>query len=278
MSFADKLIEIANNTPKVVTAVNAKKSYASGSGCLRLNSVCDIEHDLIVKVMGEGSERTTISRYGKNLIFPTCGKGEIYGVNYTTNGNGEIILNGSTTYQYGSTIFILGNSTSNGLLNYYVKDNLILSGCPQGGSVSTYRLMARIQSPNGTTQYPQDNGNGILIPKGSKIDYLYINVPSVKDKEGKETNILNNIVFKPQLEIGNAKTEFEVYKEPLTVAVDSNGYLLVRLQSLSPTTSLIANENDVTIEAKYFDNENKKTCENLTNLNIILKNGVRGAE
>ena len=247
--FGGKLKTIAENTIKVFeagrAAANFLKATASGK-TVRVDDVADIAHRLGVALSSDtvtDFSGVTVSRYGKNLIF---NGGEatslINGVTFDRLSNGQIKLSGSVSGTAGATFFVWGN-TSN-LLKIKVDTDMVLSGCPYGGSAKTYRLMARIVKADGSYSYPQDMGNGIVIPSGSTIDYIYINV--VKDY-----SITDEIIFKPQLELGASVTDYEPYIEPQTATAEADG-TVKGLTSLSPTMTLLTDNEDVTINLEYY--------------------------
>ena len=141
---------------------------------------------------------------------------------------------------------------------------MVLSGSPVGASDSSYRIMALVEKVGGGNTYPKDFGNGVVIEKGQKIIYIYINV--VKDYK-----ITEPIVFKPQLEFGTKKTDFEPYKEPQTETAIADG-TVNGVKSVSPNMTLIADNDGVIINAKYINTSSNADTEKITALNEAFAN------
>ena len=134
---------------------------------------------------------------GKNL-YPTREEATLYGNVFTPRQDGSVRVTGThISSTYNSDYAIENLSLSHGTYT--------LSGCPSGGSVSGYALMARVS--DGTNRdYYRDLGNGVTftVPEGSVINRLYITV----DKSF-TTDI--NLTFYPQLELGSTVTSYEPY-------------------------------------------------------------------
>lgn len=265
MSIADKLITIANNTPSVCEKLKSSKTSVSGS-VIAVNDVNKTVHDVDIKLTSDTVTNflgVAVSRYGKNLIEPitTTDNGiTVSGIKYVAN-NGEITLTG-TAGTGGSTIFVFGNS--NNRLNLVAKEDMVLSGSPVGASDSSYRIMALVEKVGGGNTYPKDFGNGVVIEKGQKIIYIYINV--VKDYK-----ITEPIVFKPQLEVGTVKTDFEPYKEPQTKTADKEGNAL-GLKSVAPNMTLTTDTEGVIINAKYINTSSNADTKKIKALNEAFEN------
>ena len=82
---------------------------------------------------------------------------------------------------------------------------------------------------------------------------------------------LTNVVFRPQLEIGNIVSDFEVYNTPQTINADSDGSV-VGFTSLSPTTSLTTDFSGVIITMEYYKDADKAFEEQI--LNIAMTGGI----
>lgn len=144
----------------------------------------------------ESIENPVISVYGKNLIsYPFHdGTTTISGVTFTDNNDGIVIANGTAnddvTYVIASYIPLKGTYTLSGTTN---------------GSVSTYFMAL------GSSDYA-DIGNGITrtytVEENQNI--------FVRIKNG---TTVNNLTFKPQLELGSVATSYEPYTELQSVTV-----------------------------------------------------------
>lgn len=117
------------------------------------------------------------STTGKNLLKNNATTQTVKGITFTVNDDKSVIANGTATDL--STLVIN--------MNTKLEDGkYILSGCPSGGSTSTYRL-------RGTRGfYGWDTGNGIsgTYASGEAL-YVYIEIASGVTA--------NNLVFKPMI-------------------------------------------------------------------------------
>lgn len=110
------------------------------------------------------------------------------GIAYTVNSDGTITANGTAT---GRSEFVLSVNKSD-----WMSGNYTLSGCPAGGSKDTYSII----TVNGFS----DIGSGITIPQS---ELTRISIIIIKD------TTVDNLVFKPQLELGDKKTDYVPYKQ-----------------------------------------------------------------
>ena len=110
---------------------------------------------------------------------------------------------------------------------------ITLSGCPEGGSTSTYRQSVSDYFDDGTYEQKNDNGNGVTttLQDGSKVNI------NIRIYEG---YTVNNMTFYPQIEIGEDSTEFESPKLK-TVHVDSKSELpVLGLETYEGITNVIS--------------------------------------
>ena len=108
------------------------------------------------------------------------------GITYTVNSDGTITANGTAT---GRSEFVLSANKTD-----WANGNYILSGCPSGGSQATYSII----TVNGFS----DIGSGITVPQ-SELTRISIII--------KQGTTVDNLVFKPQLELGDTKTDYVPY-------------------------------------------------------------------
>lgn len=131
--------------------------------------------------------------YGSRNLFPisTAGTQTITGITFTNNSDGSFTVNGTAT----------ANSTYRiGSIPVDTSKTYTLSGCPGVGSYTTYGVY---YYDTVTSQY--DFGEGVSFkPKGNTLS-IYIRVFSGA--------IIENLVFKPQVEFGNKKTEYVPYSK-----------------------------------------------------------------
>lgn len=149
-----------------------------------------------------GFDSVKLTRCGKNLLKNTATTQTVNGITFTVNSDGTVKANGTAT---ATAILTLVTSTSNPELRDALLGNQItLSGCPSGGSSKTYDL--RIYQYADANSYLMDYGSGktatftnaelpfniaILIRSGVKV---------------------NNLVFRPQIELGSTATAYEPYQ------------------------------------------------------------------
>jgi hypothetical protein len=132
---------------------------------------------------------------GKNLLKNTATSKTTNGVTFTVNADGSVLANGT--------------ATSDAILAVGVRDFLTLgetytlSGCPSGGSSSTYAMT--IANPS----WAYETGNGYTFTAASaSVMEIRIIV-----KSGKTAN---NLTFYPMLEAGSAATPYQPYYHTTT--------------------------------------------------------------
>ncbi len=128
------------------------------------------------------------STKGLNLINCTGKTTTVNGITMTNNGDGTYTVNGTATDDFDVAV-----------VPYTTKQNTYytLSGCPSGGSETTYYL-----DPRG---YNFDTGNGVVIrnPNQDCSNYIRIIV--------KKGTTVTNLLFKPMLNEGQTVQPFEPY-------------------------------------------------------------------
>lgn len=145
--------------------------------------------------------RSALDYQRKNLLKNTAVSKTINGVDFTVNEDKTVTVNGTASEQ---TPFIIANTS-------WLKDNIpsgryTLSGCPAGGSTSTYRFYA--YKGNGTASYT-DVGNGIT----GEFNYSSSNTPAnIAIVIGAGVTV-NNLIFKPMLRYAEISDDtYEPYK------------------------------------------------------------------
>ena len=128
---------------------------------------------------------------GKNILPPSSGDTERDGLTYTVSADGIITVNGTASAE---STFTFANKTrliEAGWLRYVGKE-IIVNGCPSGGSDSTYDIsVARIMSDS---NFAYDYGSGCtftLKDFSSETGTIYLRV---RIRNGVTCN---NLVFKP---------------------------------------------------------------------------------
>ena len=120
------------------------------------------------------------------------------GITFTDNGDGTITANGTAT---GRAQFFARNS-SNKLL---IDDNYtyVFSGCPQGGSSSTYSLEFSAYNNNNLSLSRADYGSGTYFESTELAGLTGITAKIVISKGA----TVNNLVFSPRIEKYHAESE-----------------------------------------------------------------------
>lgn len=189
----------------------------------------------------------------KNLIhYPYDAKTQtINGITFTINNDGSITANGIAT---GNALLLLQAD-----LFYIPYGDYTLSGCPSGGSNSTYCLTATNNMGIAYTKYIVDNGSGNTFSSDNEKWVITIKIFSGVT--------VNNIVFKPQIEKGSTVTTYEPFK---TYDIG------VQLQSknLIPSVNDTAYYNGSIIQGKPYIAANAKPLTSLTNINVSANRGI----
>ena len=157
------------------------------------------------------------------------------GITFTDNGDGTIIVNGTAT----ADVRFYCRSASDMIT--ISPGTYTMSGCPDGGSAKTYYV--------GGFAYNAFSSGQTFSVDDTISDWFYIMV--------KSGTTANNLIFKPQLELGSTATEYEPYHKydvPITVAGTS-----------SETKHIYLNEplRKVGDYADYIDFKNKKVVRNV---------------
>ena len=155
------------------------------------NGICDnaVEEPIIdMKISGNSVQKTYT---GKNLIPRNL---------FTSTTKNGITLEPRSD----GTIRVYGTATADTVFNpriYGLQPNTYcLSGCPVGGSNTTYRLLAYFTAP---TYNLVEHGEGKSYKLTTESDAII----EIKVYSG----ITLDVVYKPMLEIGSVKTEYEPY-------------------------------------------------------------------
>lgn len=177
-------------------------------------------------------EAVKVIAQGKNLIpFPYIEtKKTINGVTFTVNDDRSITVNGTAT---ADTWFIFSRANPK-------KGTYFLSGCPSGGSNTTYYLDLK--------GYDFDTGKGrkFSISKSWSNDYRIGIMAGYT---------ANNLVFKPMLEYGDTATEYEHYKEPIEYSAGE------AIKPIYPTTTITTDTVGALVEVEYNRDINKAFAE-----------------
>ena len=113
--------------------------------------------------------RSTLGYQRKNLLKNTAVSQTINGVAYTVNVDGSVTANGTATAN--AQIVIFDGKPDSEMLN----QKLHLSGCPDGGSASTYRMIIQ-NATSGFSTLCVDSGSGadvIIASNTTRIRCLF---------------------------------------------------------------------------------------------------------
>ena len=190
-SYADTKAAAAEENAKTYgnqTFAGALKGEKLGS-IMRLDDVSALDRRL----------DTVVS--SKNIIpYPYAETTKtVKGLNFTDNGDGSVTVNGTAT---ADAAFYLKRTSDEAL----PRGTYFLSGCPKGGAVGTYNIQPRIDGVFNSAKY--DVGSGSLITAKTAIDALVISV--------KSGTVCNNLVFRPQLELGTSSTAYTKHVSDLS--------------------------------------------------------------
>ena len=149
-----------------------------------------------------GSNPTKVTACGRNLIpYPyTSLPSTVTGISFADNGDGTITVNGTAADETAGRLHFLSN------LLRIPAGTYTLSGCAPNGSGDTWCLQV-VRVINGLEDWGwlcRDFGAGITFTLTEATD-IYIRI---RLKKG---TVINNGIFKPQLEIGTAATPYEPY-------------------------------------------------------------------
>lgn len=171
-----------------------------------------------------------VTRCGKNLINNTKWDGAspftTNGVTFTVNDDGSVTANGTATG--GSATYY--NRT---LLKSVANKTFTISGIT-GGSSTTYRIRVSRKDKAYTDLY---DGYKAFTPDGD-IEMVILSIH--------EGVTVNNLVFKPQLELGSTATPYETYQGQ-TYTPTTTGEV-TGITNLYPTTTLLTDNAGVVFE------------------------------
>lgn len=201
----------------------------------------------LVEEFGDFST-VTLTKYGKNLLSPVFEPSytSYGGVTFTDNGDGTITVNGTTTTAIWIEFF---GKQLEGDPNHAVKKGSYVFNDFKNTSALKFRTALLAFTPNKEKLLEIEHYNNrdfVNIPQDAYLTYqIRISTGAVFD----------NVILKPQLEIGTTATEYEPYKaETYTPNADGT---VDNVTSYYPTTTLITDTDDIIIEAEYIKNVNE---------------------
>lgn len=239
------------------TFANALKSSKSGSAIL-IDDISPVTHEMSVKISSDTVEDLTavkVTRCGKNLIpFPynhlPIGITTLNGIEFTVYEDGSILMNGTATT--GFSRYLYGNKQD--LLGLRAGD--IITGSKwvsDDSQTANFNLTFNYYNIDGAMKQGVINlGNQQSLTTTITEDYvgwgIYIYISSGKT--------FDNLLFKPQLELGKTATDYEPYVEPTEYTPNADG-TVHGVTSLYPNTTLTTDTDGVIIDCEYNKDINK---------------------
>lgn len=139
-------------------------------------------------------DNVSVKTCGKNLLEITANDTTAYGITLTVNEDKSITLNGTATQDFITKIGEFNNSD----------DSYFMSGCPSGGSTSSYYLVASCRDENNTWKADNlDVGSGKALSNGYAKRLIQIGIKSGKT--------VSNLTFYPM--IRNANVTDAIYEQ-----------------------------------------------------------------
>lgn len=184
--------------------------------------------------------------YGSRNLIPFYnrhGTATDNGITYTIDDS-IITANGTVTGAQ-SQYFLFSNlNPTQGVLNVTPTETFYFSGCPEGGSTSTYYMEVQLYKDTTFVSGLPETGNGILVHLPNK-DYNRI---VFKIFITKDTTV-NNLVFKPQLEFGTKATEYVRYNREIVWQKLTRNLLSAPSAATSAITGItFTNNSDGTVK------------------------------
>lgn len=142
-----------------------------------------------------------------NILENTATSQTINGVEFIVNSDGSVMANGTATK---NTYLVLKENLS------LSKGGYALSGCPSGGTSTTYRL--QLYSATAGSRFDVGEGNTFTLDEDTVYDNCRISIANGAT--------INNLVFKPKLEKGSKATPYSPYGQGSIEVVNSNKNLL----------------------------------------------------
>lgn len=136
----------------------------------------------------------------------------VNGITFTDNGDGTITVNGTNSSSSNVT-FVMFASNDSTMPFILSPGTYTISGCPSGGSLETFMINVEYTSGLSKNIY-FDYGDGDTFILN---DYTQIKV-SICIGSGA---VIDNLIFKPMIEVGSEKTEYEPYCNTIPNSTDN---------------------------------------------------------
>lgn len=197
----------------------------------------------------------TVKRCGKNIIPYPYAESSVSrsGITYTTDGEGKVTANGTSTGSYFNVI-----TSASKKLYFHAGVTYRLSGVP----AKTGLYYAYAKDAAGTNYF--DYGEGAsFIPSVSGYGAVTIVIST--------DATVDNVVFAPQIEVGSETTSRELYKGA-TYTPSADG-TVEGMTSLAPSMTIFTETEGTVVECEYAK-DTATVIEKLTNAIIALGGSV----
>ncbi len=251
--------EIATRAAEDAVACTTAIKGRSVGRVVRLDDVSPSEHELGIKVSGEGvTSPTKVTRYGKNLIDP-----ELY---YSNSNSDYTKLDGDvfeTSFTSG-TLFLNDKSFSNkNAETKLVPGVYTLSVIPVDGPMSFGLWCYPLGSTDSFYNVYIKSIDGVWTCKITADTDFVLCLGGVSGHYG-------TYKYKLMLEAGSEATEYEKFVKPITCNVSEDG--MVRgITSVSPVTTLFTDTDECTLEVEYARDVDKAFNELLDYAEIVAR-------
>lgn len=236
------------------------KALASAQWIIKIASGTALNNVVIKPMIEKGETATeyvpystngvTVSRYGKNLLpypyYDVTRYGNILttsGITYTVNDDGSFTVVGTATANANYTFIPASYDTA---MPLKAGTYTVSIGTPNTEQIQ-FRLGTMNASGAATLVANFNAGYGLTEKTFtlSEDSRIYFNAIVGRGKTIAETT------FYPQLELGETATDYEPYIEPTVYTATADG-TVEGVKSISPSMTLIPNNNAVTVECEYL--------------------------
>ena len=202
----------------------------------------------------------TVSVSGKNLLPTMPNSVTRNGITYAVNADGTITLNGTAEKADGVDI----------VTKIPLKAGVYtLTGCPKGGSETTFALRAGLGTAN--TLYGRDYGNGLKITTETDTTI------TVTIQNAEIGRVFDNVVYYPQLELGDTATAYEPYHgSTTTITPDSNPYTVPNdIRQQDGLNNISVSEGEISVTGVRKNAAIKRIWDEIDEIKtaIIVSNG-----
>lgn len=245
MTIAEKITRAKTDYDEVYEAgkqeiVSLHPEKTVSGSFISVNDVSELPHDVKCKISGVANPETvTVTRTGKNMLKPLTKTENSKGITYTVDEHGVITASGT----------IINTNSAYSYTRVYPVSDYITGEVTVSGLAATEMhiiVIIFIRKSSGTIQYyylTDENGKTFQCETGDKIEYVELRI------DESVGTIVENFVFKPQLEFGKIATEYETYNEQIfTPSADGT---VEGMTSVSPYMNIFAATTDANLDVTY---------------------------